>query len=217
VSFDIVRTHATKKEFCDFWSLKLQDHSPEIVLKSRFTTGATLKADVILVIAPLGQNKTLIHGSAFAENLYDVVESDDISFRRDQLIDSLVGKLTGNINRASANNDAELTRISHRFVEACTKSRVTRAGVQSKVSGILKAIREMPRILLFAIGVTIFAWVLVNILFWGLSKTDIEIGPIPVIEVNVGFLLVTVGELIVPAWEQIAGARPRLRKRARVS
>jgi len=214
VAFEVVRAHATKSEFCDFWGLKLQDHSPEIVLKSRFSTGATLKSDVVLVIAPLGQNKTLIHGSAFAEELYDVAESDGVSLRRDRIIDSLVGMLPGNINRASVKNEAGLIRISHRFVEVCTRSKVTRSGVRSKVSNSLRAIREMSRIFLYAIAVTLVAWVLVDVLFWLLPSSGIEFEPIPVIEVNVGFLLATVIELIVPAWEQTRQGKPRSTRRS---
>jgi hypothetical protein len=214
VAFETVKAHATKKEFCDFWHLKLQDHSPEIVLRSRFSTVATLKADVILVIAPLGENKTLVHGSAFAEELYDVVELDGTSLRRDQIVDSLVGKLPGNINRTSVKNDPELTRISHRFVEACTRSRVTRAGVRSRVSSLLKAIGEMPRIFLFAISITIAAWIVVNALFEVLPKAYIQIEAMQVIEINVVFLLVTIGEIIIPAYEQILEMRPRKTKRS---
>jgi hypothetical protein len=165
VPFETASAYATKKEFCDFWHLSRQDISPQIVLRSRFTIGAPLKADVILVLAPLGQDKTLIHGSAFAENLYDIAESDDISSRRDRIIDGLVGMLPGNINRAAVKNDPELSRISHRFVEACTRSKVTRAGVRSKASRTLKVMLKIPRPFQIAILVTVAAWVLVNVLF----------------------------------------------------
>ena len=221
VPFETVSAYATKKEFCDFWYLSRQDISPQIVLRSRYSAGGTLKNDVILVIAPLDQNKTVIHGSAFAEDLYDVAESDDVSLRRDQLIDSLVGKLPGNINRASVKNDPELSRISHRFVEAYTRSKVTRAGVRSKASGALKMMLRIPRLFQIAILVTVIAWVLVNVLFLSLPSLPgadkIEMGPVPVIEINVGFLFGTIAEVIIPAWEQIREERPRKTRRARVS
>ena len=215
--FETVKKHATEEKFCDFWGLKPQDHSPELVLKSRYSVVNTLKNDVILVIAPSSEGKTTIQGSAFAEDLYDVAESDDATGRRDHIINDLVGSLPANPNRVPVKEQANLVRISSRFVEACTRSKITRAGLRSKVSGSLNVLMKIPRIFLVAIVITVFAWVLVNALFYFLSKTDIggDIGPVPMVEINLAFFGIALGELLIPAWEQLRQGKPRLPRRSR--
>jgi hypothetical protein len=210
IPFELVRSCVTEKEFCDFWDLKLQDHKPEAVLKARFSTGGSLKNDVILVIAPLGQNRTLIHGSAFAEQLYRVAESEEISSRRDHIINDLVGSLPSNANKQRTRNDAALMAISHTFVDACTRSKgsVARARITSWM-GILKAI---PRPILYTIFITIAAWLIADALFAFLMLNKITFDPSIAIEVNAAFLIATVIELIIPAWSEFRSSRPRLRR-----
>lgn len=211
-SFETVRDQAVKKDFCDFWRLKLQDHKPELVLRRRVSEGIGLHANVVLVITPSEDGRTIIHGSAFAEGLYEIIISEYASYCRGCMIDNLVGRLSGKATKALVQDKASLTRISHAFVEASTRSKFTVA--RARMTGGLTALKEIPHIFLFVVVVTLGAWVLVNVLFGILSKANIDIEPIPVIEINVAFLLVTVGEIIVPAWEAIRQRKPHSTKRS---
>ena len=172
-------------------------HQPEVVFKSRIVDYG-IRIDNLLVIAKGTKGRTLIHGTAFMEDLYEIRAERVASNRLNLIIDSIVGKL--GVSKGDAFTDDHLKTVATEFVAQHTRTRFTVA--QVKMRGLFQVLGQMEKPYRNVIIVTIIAWGLTDVLFELLHINGIQFDISVAIEVNAGFFIALVLSVILPAFSR---------------
>jgi hypothetical protein len=177
-------------------------HEPasELVLKSRvYYHGA--RTDNLIIIAPSEGNQTLIHGTAFVEDFYEIRDGDAPG-RLEHILNDIAGGL--GVSKGENPVDPRLKSVAQEFVNQHTRTKFTVA--RGKLQRWLATYGQMDREYRNLIGFTIAGLLLTNaaIVLWSLSSPQFDF-KLALIDANVPFFIALVIELGVPAARSIGG------------
>jgi hypothetical protein len=162
---------------------------PELVLKRGIFWNPRI--DNILIICP-SEHNTLVHGSAFVEDLYAIRETDYATERLDRVINELVGGL--NVVKGEPFIDERLKAIAQGFVEFHTRTKFTVA--KGKIQRSIDTLERLVGRYQASLGFIASMWLLFNVLFFLLQRVNIPL-PLNLSDLNAIFAGSFVFDLVV--------------------
>jgi len=188
-----VRDFVSSDTFLRRWSLKVIPHEPELVLRCRVFWMP--RTDNLIIIAS-EDDRTLIHGTAYIEDLYDVCKSEYATLRLGRIINDLVGDL--NVVKGEPFIDEHLKAVATGFVSQHTRTKFSM--IQDRFRGWLAALGRIERPYRTALGWILAVWVLIDALIGLLHLYGWEFdATLALIETTIFFPLAVIVDLLLPA------------------
>jgi hypothetical protein len=188
-----VRTVFTEG-FLRYWRFKEVPHQPEVVLKSRIYLQG-MRVDNLITVAEEKKGQTLIHGTAFIEDLYEIRANEVASNRLDQILNAIVGCL--GVAKGNPFVDQHIKNVADKFVAERTRTKF--ALIQVRLHNWVAALGQMEKHYRNVIFLTLIAWGLMDFSFALLYINHIPFDPGVAVDANEGLFGLLVAEVVLPA------------------
>jgi hypothetical protein len=189
-----VRKTLLDDKYLDPWGFKVLDHEPELVFKRRIYWWP--RRDSLIIIHAVEDDWTLIHGTAYLEELYQIREHELTTDSLDRIINDIVGEL--NVTKGKPFIDEHLKAVAAGFVSQHTRTKFS--VIQDRFHGWSISLGHMEHHYRTALAFIFAVWFLIDALVILVRLYGIQFdATLALFESLIGFSPIVIVDLLLAA------------------